>query len=725
LFKFSRKEEVMKSVSFRKPVAFFVALVFVFTSVLVSPVFADFNSVSFKDAGPAYAEGDDYGTALKPLNMQVTVASGITTPQALTLSLTGANAGKFYLSKDATPTVSAISALTVDVTTWSALTFDVTAYIGVTSGSALSASDTVTITAKDANSAEQAAVTVTVPTPPPAPKYDVTVKAGTGGTVSGVTGAGQYAAGAGVTIDATANVTDATEYEFLRWIVSDASGTVSISTPAPNPLALTFTMPANDVTITAEFHKLPVVSTPETPSGGSNTAPDVTVELEPDLIGDTAVLDETEVDNSIAQALTNIVNSTTVDSASITIEVDDVKGATELDIPMSASTLEAIAAAANNGAVTNLVIESEVATVDMDKNALSAISNALNTMGNPSSTVEIVLNSDANVAAESLGGAAKTLLDNQTVAESPVQNVQVFDISVLIDKSDAAITGTFKIALPYTPTDSKNEVTVNYINAGGDVNKSGMSGIYYDKVKGLVTFSTTHLSMYAVVESTPPTPPPGTGGGGGSTPVVPEEEEPEDEKSADSGSTGSWADNPFSDVRAADWFYADVEYAVKNGLFEGTSANAFSPNTSMTRGMIVTVLGRLYDADVSEYTDSGFSDVAAGQYYTAYVEWAKDNGIVNGVGDNMFAPNTAVSRQDFAVLLMRYADFAQKQFPTTRQFSVFEDDADIADYAKNAIQTLYNGGIINGVGGNAINPQGSATRAEVAAMLHRFIEAAK
>ncbi|MDR2132930.1 MAG: S-layer homology domain-containing protein, partial [Clostridiales Family XIII bacterium] len=123
------------------------------------------------------------------------------------------------------------------------------------------------------------------------------------------------------------------------------------------------------------------------------------------------------------------------------------------------------------------------------------------------------------------------------------------------------------------------------------------------------------------------------------------------------------------------------------------------------------------------YANSSFSDVSAGQYYTAYVEWAKANGIVNGVGDNLFAPNSNVSRQDFAVLLLRYADFAQKQFPTTRQFSRFADDTEIAGYARNAIQTLYNGGIINGIGGNAINPRGNATRAEVAAMLHRFIDA--
>ena len=128
--------------------------------------------------------------------------------------------------------------------------------------------------------------------------------------------------------------------------------------------------------------------------------------------------------------------------------------------------------------------------------------------------------------------------------------------------------------------------------------------------------------------------------GGGTTPTTTADEPKKETTSG--GTAGSWADNPFSDVRPTDWFYADVEYVVKNRLFEGVSATSFSPNAPMTRAMIVTVLGRLSGADVSAYTSSDFSDVAPGQYYTAYVEWAKANGIVNGVGGNLFAPNANV-----------------------------------------------------------------------------------
>ncbi|MDR1617244.1 MAG: S-layer homology domain-containing protein, partial [Syntrophomonadaceae bacterium] len=117
----------------------------------------------------------------------------------------------------------------------------------------------------------------------------------------------------------------------------------------------------------------------------------------------------------------------------------------------------------------------------------------------------------------------------------------------------------------------------------------------------------------------------------------------------------------------------------------------------------------------------------AGAYYTTAVEWAAANNIVKGYGDGRFGPDDNITREQLAAIIMRYAGYANKQFPVTRQFVTFADDAQIADYAKNAVQALYNGGIISGKpnlspeGGNLFDPRGEATRAEVAAMLHRFI----
>jgi hypothetical protein len=181
-------------------------------------------------------------------------------------------------------------------------------------------------------------------------------------------------------------------------------------------------------------------------------------------------------------------------------------------------------------------------------------------------------------------------------------------------------------------------------------------------------------------------------------------------------------ENPFTDVGEDAWYYDNVVFVYTHGLFEGTSGTTFSPNTPMTRGMLVTVLARLSGADLSKYTNGSFADVDANEYYAASVAWARDMGIVSGTGGNNFAPNTEVSRQDFAVIVARFADFADKQLPETRPSADFLDSADVADYAKDAIEAFFKAGIVSGRPGNLFDPKGQATRAEVAAILHRFID---
>jgi hypothetical protein len=185
-----------------------------------------------------------------------------------------------------------------------------------------------------------------------------------------------------------------------------------------------------------------------------------------------------------------------------------------------------------------------------------------------------------------------------------------------------------------------------------------------------------------------------------------------------------WTD-PFTDVKSGAWYYDNVKFVYQYGLFDGTSATTFSPDTPMTRGMLVTVLGRYYGVDVSKYTGGSFDDVDGSQYYAAYIEWAKENGIVSGIGGNKFAPETPVSRQDMAVILKNYADFMGIKLPVTRDYDGFLDYADVANYAKEAIEAFFKAQVISGRQGNIFDPQDEATRAEVAAILHRFIENTK
>ena len=180
---------------------------------------------------------------------------------------------------------------------------------------------------------------------------------------------------------------------------------------------------------------------------------------------------------------------------------------------------------------------------------------------------------------------------------------------------------------------------------------------------------------------------------------------------------------PFDDVDRSDWYYGDVAYVYDNSLMNGTDSTKFSPGASLTRGMIVTILGRQVGVDQSGYPTCAFSDVDKNAYYAPYIEWGRQNEIVLGVGGNRFEPDRTVARQELAAILFRYSGFAGITLPVTRPYTQFNDESGIADYAKEAVIALYSAGVINGKPDNMFDPKGTATRAETAAMLHRFLGA--
>jgi len=184
--------------------------------------------------------------------------------------------------------------------------------------------------------------------------------------------------------------------------------------------------------------------------------------------------------------------------------------------------------------------------------------------------------------------------------------------------------------------------------------------------------------------------------------------------------------NPFIDVKESDWFYDSVKFAHQNGLFSGTSTTTFSPSNTMTRGMMVTGLWRLGGSPTVGSPAAGsaaFTDVPTGAWYADAVNWAAANGIVSGVGGNLFAPNDEITREQMAVMLNNYAKFVDAELPKERE-GVFADEDKISSWAKEAVNAMYAAKILNGKGANDFDPQGRATRAEVAEMFKRFIEAA-
>ena len=179
---------------------------------------------------------------------------------------------------------------------------------------------------------------------------------------------------------------------------------------------------------------------------------------------------------------------------------------------------------------------------------------------------------------------------------------------------------------------------------------------------------------------------------------------------------------PFADVNKDEWFYASAEYVWSKGLILGTSNSEFSPQMTMTRGMIATVLYRSASMPDGKGFEGRFGDVSADAYYAEPISWAVKSRIVLGVGDGRFEPESPISRQDLAVILMRYASSRGAAFTATRPYTSFADEAQFADYAVSAIETLYKAGVLNGNPDNTFNPAGHATRAEVATILHRFLK---
>ncbi|MDR1329825.1 MAG: S-layer homology domain-containing protein [Oscillospiraceae bacterium] len=317
----------------------------------------------------------------------------------------------------------------------------------------------------------------------------------------------------------------------------------------------------------------------------------------------------------------------------------------------------------------------------------------------PQGSVTLDAEAAASVAEQAGGGNVSVALKSVTAStlnasqRAAAGGATVYDISVSSGSRQITAFGgaSVTISLPYTlkSGETASGVAATYIGEKGETEKLPSS---YDTSAKKVTFSTTHLSLYAIGYSEP------------------------------SAAALPWV-NPFIDVAAGDWFYADVEYSYTNGLMTGSAPNMFSPETPLSRAMLVTVLHRLSGTPASA-AGTVFSDVPAGQWYSNAIAWASENGLVTGTGGDEFSPETELTRQDMAVLFTRYASFCGKTLPPIREADTFTDEAEIAGYAKQAVADFNRAGLIGGVDG-AFDPRGIATRAQLAVMLHRYIEAAK
>ena len=178
---------------------------------------------------------------------------------------------------------------------------------------------------------------------------------------------------------------------------------------------------------------------------------------------------------------------------------------------------------------------------------------------------------------------------------------------------------------------------------------------------------------------------------------------------------------PFTDVDETDWFYDEVVYVYANGLMDGVGGNRFAPNSATTRAQLVTILYRM-EGQPAVSGDLPFTDVEAGTWYTNAVGWAAQNGIVNGVGDDTFAPGNDLTREQLVTILYRYAESKGYDVSASADLAGYPDGEEIQAYAREAMAWAVAENIIRGMEDDTLKPAGNASRAQIATILMRFCE---
>jgi len=391
-----------------------------------------------------------------------------------------------------------------------------------------------------------------------------------------------------------------------------------------------------------------------------------------------------------------------VDVTNTTVSPSATVSGNTASVTLSLNTMkDAIAGAKTSGKDIVVIpeIKGSVKTVKVDlaKDALSAIStqkSAALTIQTPVGNVTISNDALASVASQASGNMVTMSLElvdtssltpaqQEAVGDKPVYDISIMSGSSHISSFDGK---SITISLPYTlqEGESVGDVKVWYLNDAGELEQIDCT---YDEKAGLATFKTSHLSYYLVgVEA----------------------------------AKDDFVIN-FTDVKESDWFYEAVKFAVENGLFKGTTETTFSPSQPMTRAMLVTVLHRLEGSPAATGANN-FTDVKNGEWYTNAVIWANANDIVSGYGNGLFGTNDPITREQMAAILYRYAGYKGYNVTAVANLSAYTDAAAISSWAEKAMSWANAEGLITGRTTTTLVSGGTATRAEVASILKRFVE---
>lgn len=185
--------------------------------------------------------------------------------------------------------------------------------------------------------------------------------------------------------------------------------------------------------------------------------------------------------------------------------------------------------------------------------------------------------------------------------------------------------------------------------------------------------------------------------------------------------TGTAVLSRYADVPPEEWYGAAIDYADVRSLMNGTGERVFSPSSTLTRAMFVTILGRMAGVPERDYPGVSFSDVETGSWYAPYVEWGAKQGIVNGMGEGLFAPDSPVTREQMAALITRYADSAGYELPAgVSAVAAFHDAGSISGWAFESVERMRQTGLLSGDPQGNFNPLNGATRAEAATVFMRL-----
>ena len=400
---------------------------------------------------------------------------------------------------------------------------------------------------------------------------------------------------------------------------------------------------------------------PEAPVTGE------TKPIQPDKNGNAAV-DNSSVQSAIDKAKQDAKkNGTTENGIGVTVPITPAAGQTSFNVTIKAQTLD-------------LLVKENVRQFTVATDHLVSVNIGLDTLKQLDTAYaggDIILRADKVDALRSTEAKA-------TIGTRPAYDLSLVYLSGGKETPIANLNGhTISVRLPYTP--AKGEQTGNlyavYVDDAGKVEWITKSS--YNASLKAVVFETGHFSVYGVGYKT----------------FVP----------AFTDITGHWA---------AD----NILFAASRGLISGTSDTTFSPGTGMTRGMFVTALGRLAGINPDSYQTGKFTDVKADAYYAPYVNWAAQTGIVEGITATTFAPDTNINREQMAVIMKNYAAKLGYDLPQTLKAVTFADNTQISSWAKDAVKSMQQAGILTGKNENKFDPKGTATRAEVATVLRRFVE---